>query len=73
MPRTKRDLDADIQREDSVIEEALRIMARRMKHADTSLSSPNLVKQYLICKFGSSEREIFSVLWMDARNRLIEH
>jgi DNA repair protein RadC len=60
-------------RQDAVIAEALSIIDARMRNAEISLSSPNLVKKYLICHFGLSEREVFSILWIDVKNRLIEH
>ena len=58
---------------DDVIAQAIDILRSRMKAEGIKLSSPNQVKAYLICQFGTSDREIFSVLWMDVRNRLIDH
>ena len=60
-------------REDAVIAEAIDILRNRLKGEGVTLSSPNRVKEYLICQFGTSGREIFSALWMDVRNRLIDH
>lgn len=60
-------------REDGVIAEALAVLAKRIRRVDFTAGSPNATKEYLICRFGLQEREVFSVLWLDVRNRLIEH
>jgi DNA repair protein RadC len=62
-----------LEREDAVIADALSILGRRIKNADISASSPNEIKTYLICRFGQYEREVFSILWLDVKNRLIDH
>ncbi len=59
--------------EDAVIAEALSILARRIKQVVVAASSPNAIKTYLICSFGQHEKEVFSILWLDVKNRLIEH
>lgn len=58
--------------EDAVIAEAMSILEGRMRKGDVLLSSPNAIKQYLICRLGQHEREMFGVLWLDTKNRLIE-
>lgn len=73
MPATQRASVTDVMGEDAVIAHAIRILGGRLRQEGILLSSPNTVKEYLICRFGTSEREIFSVLWMDVRNRLINH
>lgn len=70
---TKRNSRTVTEQEDAVIAEALSILSSRIKSKPVSLTSPNQVKTYLICHFGLSEREVFSVLWTDVRNNLIEH
>jgi DNA repair protein RadC len=39
----------------------------------TTFSSPTEVKQFLKLKLGEAEREIFAVLFLDNRHRLIEY
>ena len=73
MAAAKRNKAAEVAREDAVIAEAIDILRNRLKGEGVTLSSPNRVKEYLICQFGTSDREIFSALWMDVRNRLIDH
>lgn len=50
-------------------------MGRRVLKEDlairTSLASPQAVKDYLCLSLGSLEHEVFMVLFMDARNRLL--
>jgi len=71
---TNKKASADmLAREDAVIADALEILAGRMKKHGAMLSSPNTIKQYLICSFGQHEQEVFSILWLDVKNRLLEH
>ena len=37
-----------------------------------AMGSPNVVKDYLAVSMGGYEREVFSVLFLDAQNRVIE-
>ncbi|WP_034303973.1 hypothetical protein, partial [Herbaspirillum sp. RV1423] len=46
----------------TVIADALSILARRIKKVDVAASSPNAIKTYLICRFGRHEQEVFSIL-----------
>lgn len=69
----KQSISTKQEQEDAVIAEALSILARRIKKIDVAASSPNAIKSYLICRFGRHEREVFSILWLDVKNRLIEH
>jgi len=56
--------------EDKVIEQALAILAQRMRTAD-SLSSPGAVRDYLRLRLGQREHEVFAVILLDAQNRVI--
>ncbi|NHZ99101.1 DNA repair protein RadC [Massilia sp. CCM 8734] len=69
----KQVLATKLEQEDAVIAEALSILARRIKTLDVAADSPNAIKTYLICRFGRHEQEVFSILWLDVKNRLIEH
>lgn len=54
-----------------VIDAAKHIMESMMEQRDTLLTSPDLVRQYLMMRIGRAEREIFCVLFLDNQNRLI--
>lgn len=56
---------------DEVINAAKHIMESMMVQRDVSLTSPDLVRQYLSVRLGNAEREIFCVLFLDNQNRLI--
>lgn len=60
-------------RQNAVIDEALLILGSRIRKPKALLASPEIVKQYLVCHFCLSEREVFSVLWTDVKNGLIAH
>lgn len=66
------DDNAERLREDAVIADALAILGRRVRRG-ALLSSPATVKKYLVCAFGARLSEVFSVLWLDGKNRLIVH
>ena len=56
---------------DEVISAAKHIMESMMEQRDTLLTSPDLVRQYLMMRLGRAEREIFCVIFLDNQNRLI--
>lgn len=56
---------------DEVIDAAKHIMESMMEQRDTLLTSPDLVRQYLMMRLGRAEREIFCVIFLDNQNRLI--
>lgn len=58
--------------DDEIIAKALTILAKRVKKHDFKLSSPNAVKNYLQIKLGEMEHEVFGVLFLNVKNRLIE-
>lgn len=60
-------------KEDFVIAQALDILACRTKRSSFTAGSPRAIQQYLICQFAQAEREVFSILWLDVKLRLIEH
>lgn len=58
-------------KEDRLIKRAMRILEQRMRYGD-QLTSPTDVRQYLAMRFAGLEREVFVVLYLDTRNRLIK-
>lgn len=56
---------------DEVINAAKHIMESMMEQRDILLTSPDMVRQYLMMRLGRAEREIFCVLFLDNQNRLI--
>jgi DNA repair protein RadC len=59
--------------EDAIITNAIDILSRRLSSAGTAMGSPGAVKSFLTLKLAAEEREVFSALWLDARNRLITY
>lgn len=59
-------------REDRAIYRAFDILGKRIRSAPVSLSSPGEVRQFLTLAYANEDREVFSVLWLDAANCLIE-
>jgi DNA repair protein RadC len=55
-----------------VLEKAAEILASQFTR-DGCFNSPEATKQYLSCKLGSHEREVFAVLLLDTQHRLIEY
>jgi DNA repair protein RadC len=56
---------------DEVLEEARRVLSHRIRRGVT-LDSPSATRQYLALKLGGREHEVFTVLMLDNRHRLIE-
>jgi DNA repair protein RadC len=56
--------------DDSVVAQALAILAGRIRSTDT-LSGPAAVRDYLKLLLGGREHEVFVVLLLDAQNRLL--
>lgn len=65
------DLNSKRVEEDEVIAKALAILERRCKRTGAILSSPSAVRSFLRLKLGQLEHEVFSVLFLDAKNRVI--
>jgi DNA repair protein RadC len=57
---------------DEVLNAARQVLGRRVRRG-TSLSSPQVVRDYLRTKLGELEHEVFSALLLDSQNRLIEY
>lgn len=57
--------------EDATINLALTILEQRLRIATDSVASPQTAKDYLTLKLAAREREVFGVLWLDVRNRVI--
>lgn len=57
---------------DEVIKAAHQIIGRRVRRG-TSMSSPQVVRDYLRTKLAEREHEVFVTLLLDSQNRLIEY
>jgi DNA repair protein RadC len=57
--------------ENEILEHAAEILANRYVRGD-ALINPDATKEYVRCKLGSHEREVFALLLLDNQNRLIE-
>ena len=56
---------------DEIIEAAMSEMQRRFSRG-TTISSPEATKEFLQLRHGHLEHEVFAVLWLDNRHRVIE-
>lgn len=66
-------LPTKVDNEDSIINKALEILERRMRRAEQAvMSSPRDTVSYCRLRFGALEHEVFAVLHLDNRHRLIE-
>lgn len=59
-------------REDRAIYRALAILKNRMREPGDKFTSPGAVRDYLRLLLGGEDREVFTVLHLNAQNRLIE-
>ena len=57
---------------DDILEAARQVIDRKMRRG-AEFTSPAAVKEYLRTKLASFEHEVFVVLFMDTRHRLIEY
>jgi DNA repair protein RadC len=57
---------------DEVLKAARQVIGRRVRRG-TSMSSPNVVRDYLRTKLAELEHEVFVALLLDSQNRLIEY
>lgn len=57
--------------ESLVIYDALRILENRIRNSGECLSSPEQVRTFLKLQMAGLDREVFSVLWLDAQHGLI--
>lgn len=63
--------DADTS-DDDIISAALAVLERRMRYSEATMSSPDATRSYLRLKFAGLEHEVFAVLFLDNRHRVIE-
>ncbi|WP_313025559.1 RadC family protein [Pseudomonas lopnurensis] len=59
----------EVAQEDLVIEEAMRILDRRLFHRGPELIKPESVARYLKLKLARLEHEAFSVVFLDSKHR----
>ena len=57
---------------DQILEAARQVIDRKMQRG-TEFSSPATVKEYLRTKLAGFDHEIFAILFLDTRHRLIEY
>ena len=60
-----------ITKEDEIIERARGIILSRFERGDHVLESPGMTRQYLQVMLGGYEHEVFAVVMIDNRNRVI--
>lgn len=59
--------------EKAIVSEALAILDRHMKDKSIPLESPEAVRQFLRLKLERRESEMFAVMLLDSKHRLIEY
>ena len=59
--------------EDAIIAQAMSILESRLRTKTTTFTSPNQSKHFVRCKLQQLEHEVFSVLFLDNQNYLIEY
>ena len=59
--------------EDAIIAQAMSILESRLRTKTTAFTSPNQSKQFVRCKLQQLEHEVFSVLFLDNQNYLIDY
>ena len=59
--------------EDVLIRQAMAILERRMRRVQDpqTLSSPDLAQRYLQLRLGTLEHEVFGLLWLDNKHRVL--
>jgi DNA repair protein RadC len=66
-------LPSKVDNEDSIINQALEILERRMRLVEPLvMASPRETAKYCRLRFGSLEHEVFAIMHLDNRHRLIE-
>ena len=61
------------EQEQQIIDQALAILTSRLKVKNKPLSNAQMVKSFLRLHLEQKEREHFSVMFLDTKNRLIEY
>ncbi len=59
--------------DDATIRLALDILATRLRGPGVAMDSPATVKNFLTLKLAELEHEVFSVVWLDSQNRVLEY
>jgi DNA repair protein RadC len=59
--------------DNAIIENALAILANRIKQPDTYITSPSDIKDYLRLKLSEVEHEVFSIVFCDTRHGVIKY
>jgi DNA repair protein RadC len=57
--------------DDEIVRMALLITARRMSQAGSVLTSPQHTRDYLRLRLGELQHEVFGVIWLNNRNKVI--
>ena len=57
--------------DDSIIKQAIELIQSKLKTPGTALTSPNLVREYLILHLAQFEEEHFSMILLDNQHRVI--
>ncbi len=57
---------------DQILEAARQVIEQKMQRGEASLS-PAAVKEYLLAKLAGFEHEVFAVLFLDTKQRLIDY
>lgn len=64
---------AQTYREDTIITEAISILADRMKKPGRALTCPEETRDFVTLKLAEQEREVFACLFLDNRHRVIKY
>ena len=59
--------------DDDIISAALAVLEKRMRYHDVTLRSPADTRSYLRLRLAHLEHEVFAVLFLDNRHRVIEY
>ncbi len=62
--------DKQREKEDRLIRQAMKVLESRMTYGPVT-QSPATVREYLTLRFAGLKREVFSVLFLDTRHRVI--
>lgn len=57
--------------DDEILDMARAILEKRMRKPGRQFSSPTIARDYFCHRIGSSDREVFSVLFLDTKHRMI--
>ncbi len=57
--------------EETILRQAMAILARRMKKPAAALTSPDATRDYLKLRLADLEHEVFGLIWLDNRHRVL--